>query len=118
MDVDKDSKFNYSNVIAYAHSLDIIPMTEEEQDLYNEKVDQINDLYDSYEAENFDEKYEILIGKHKALKISLDNYNEEIEDFADSRFYDEEMNKMLWYGLRINSKSWISIRRLFYTRYV
>ena len=113
MDVDKDSKFNYSNVIAYAHSLDIIPMTEEEQDLYNEKVDQINDLYDSYEAENFDEKYEILIGKHKALKVSLDNYNEEIEDFADSRFYDEEMNKMLGMDYSLTARAGAALEDFF-----
>ena len=113
MDVDKDSKFNYSNVIAYAHSLDIIPMTEEEQDLYNEKVDQINDLYDAYEAENFDEKYEILIGKHKALKVSLDNYNEEIEDFADSRFYDEDMNKMLGMDYSLTARAGSALEDFF-----
>jgi hypothetical protein len=113
MDVDKDSKFNYSNVIAYAHSLDIIPMTEEEQDLYNEKVDEINNLYDAYEAENFDEKYEILIGKHKALKVSLDNYNEEIEDFADSRFYDEEMNKMLGMDYSLTARAGSALEDFF-----
>lgn len=88
-------------------------MTEEEQDLYNEKVDQINDLYDSYEAENFDEKYEILIGKHKALKVSLDNYNEEIEDFADSRFYDDEMNKMLGMDYALTARAGSALEDFF-----
>ena len=87
--------------------------TEEETKLYNEKLAQYQGVYDEYEAMNFDETYDSLVGDTQLLRTSMENFNKEVESYGQDMMQNEVLNKMLGMDYSLGARASAALEDFF-----
>ena len=87
--------------------------TEEETKLYNEKLAQYQSVYDEYEAMNFDETYDSLVGDTQLLRTSMENFNKEVESYGQDMMQNEVLNKMLGMDYSLGARASAALEDFF-----
>jgi len=87
--------------------------TEEETKLYNEKLSQYQSVYDEYEAMNFDETYDSLVGDTQLLRTSMENFNKEVESYGQDMMQNEVLNKMLGMDYSLSARASAALEDFF-----